>query len=246
MGIPFDRSQRPLRHGEFYAQWRLEQDVLRAARAGGPVAVAVWAALRARAGTRTRLEGPFAPSIGALAKDLDMSDRSVQRCVSDLEAAGMVTVERRPGQKPVWILMAAGVLDPRKSDGGSPAEISEAPPTNLRGTPANLTGDPRKSVTPVPPQESRERRESRNIGDEELRKTERLEEGSQDSNELSDLVREFSGMMFELLAIEPSSQDVAALELLVEDARDVEAWRGLVDQARSVRRLSPHLQEADA
>ena len=245
MGIPFERSQRLLRHGEFYAQWRLEQDVLRAARAGGPLTVAVWAAIRARAGTRTRLEGIFAPTFSSIAdEDLGMSLRSVQHQVAALEAAGMLAVDRPAGRKAVWILLPIDA-DPRTSCGGSPVENSDRPLHLVQGTPAPPAGDPRTTCTPVPPQESKERRESRSIGDDDFRKSE-LDDLDDDSESYRPLVREFAEKLERLVARSPASPDIAELENLVLDATDPGAWRALIDQVDWALAHSPHLQAADA
>ncbi len=243
MGLPFERSQRPLRHGEFYAQWRLEQDVLRAARAGGALAVAVWAALRARAGTRTRLEGPFSPSIGALAEDLSMSERTIHRCVADLVSGGLLAVDRIPGRKPIWIF-SSDVVETPQIDVVSPvenwpdsaeksADFAGAPPQQLHPTPAAPAPHPRSSCTPVPPQESRERRENRSIGDD-------------DGDGFRPLVHRFGELLEQLIAKEPGSPTVDLLEELVLDATDLDAWRNLIELTESAIALSPHLQAADA
>lgn len=236
MASPFDRSQRPLRHGEFYAQWRHEQDVLRAARAGGALAVAVWAALRARAGTRTRLEGKFAPSVGTLAEDLSMSERTVHRCVADLSAAGLLLVDRVPGRKPVWVFSAdlTGAVENWPISAEKSAEFEGAPPQELHPTPAGAAPHRRRSCTPVPPQESRESKdEDRSIGDD-------------DGDGFRPLVHRFGELLGQLLSKEPNSATVEALEELVLDATDLDAWRNLIELTESAIALSPHLQPADA
>jgi len=249
----FERSQRPLRRGEFYAQWRLERDVQRAARAGGALCVAVWAAIRARAGTRAHLAGSFAPSLDTLAGDLGMSRRSVQAQLRALESAGLLRVDRPTGRKPVFVLLL-GETDPGTTCQGvgfhlgttcqgQPVEISGGPWHQVPGTLAPRAEDPGTTCTPVPPQESRERRERKAVGDDELRKK-RFEQGT--ASEIEALVHRFADAMSRLLDEQPGSPTHEALEELVEEARDVSAWRLLVEQAESALALSPHLAEADA
>lgn len=254
MGVGVDqayyRPERKRRQGEFHAQWKLEADVRRAAMAGGALAVAVWAAIRAWAGTRARLEGPAAPTVGALAGELFLGERTVQRKIQELEDAGLLRVGRRVGRKPIWLLSSNNLNeapDPRSSDGGQPVENSQGPPSQLRGTPVTDAGDPRSSDTPAPPLEKREKRERKAVGDDELRKTKTTKLDEQGSAaELEQLVHRFSGLMVRLLAEAPDSPDHLALEELVLDARDVTAWRALVETAETAVRLSPHLQRADA
>lgn len=135
------RPKRRNSGGEFFAQWCLEADVERAARAGGAGCVAVWAVLRAWAGIRKILAGEHSPTIAELAKSLRMSRRTVERHLAKLKAAGILHVIQLPGRKPTWVLEGAGV-DLRQIDGGYPTESTDTP-ANCRGTYAKLPHPPR-------------------------------------------------------------------------------------------------------
>lgn len=173
-----------------------------------------------------------------------MSERTVQRQVRNLEDAGLLSLLRPPGRKLIWILFPQET-DPRTADGGSPVEISTPPPSELRGRGVTAAGDPRRADTPVPPLESRERRERKAVGDDDLRKKAAGQE--EDADLLAGLVRQFGDGYATLLGKAPDHPEVLALEELALAATDVDGWRAVNSLlAFAIANLADNRKEADA
>lgn len=161
------RRRRRRDGSEFYAwRWRLEADVDTAAAAGGPVAVAIYAALRAWAGTVPVLDGERAPSVAELAERIGTSARHVRRFLPALEQAGLLEILRPPGRKPAWLLprlaaemQQAGELTLGEPD---PGQIRQGLGEFLSGVGGqNRPGGTDAAVRPAHPQSSRDFKETR-------------------------------------------------------------------------------------
>lgn len=138
---------------EFFAQWRRESDVLRARDAGGTVGLAVWAALRAIAGElRNRLDGRDRPTMGDVADDAGVHERTAALTVAKLEKAGMLRLERPAGRRPIWVFLTADE-DPRRSAGGGAGQH--------RGRGSAGPGEPRAYTAPGSTERKRDQREER-------------------------------------------------------------------------------------
>lgn len=161
------RRRRRRDGSEFYAwRWRLEADVDAAAAAGGPVAVAIYAALRAWAGTVPVLDGERAPSVAELAERIGTSARHVRRFLSALEQAGLLEILRPPGRKPTWLLprLAAEMRQAGELGLGNPdpGQIRQGLWEFLSGGGGlNRPGGTGLAVRPAHPQSSRDFREAR-------------------------------------------------------------------------------------
>lgn len=106
----------------FWGKVSVVAHVSPAAAAGGALAVAILATLRAWGGKRVELEGDSAPSVLNLAEFLGISVRTVQAKLAALERAGLVAVQRPPGKLPRWIVPpfdGEESANPRSSCGGS-------------------------------------------------------------------------------------------------------------------------------
>lgn len=169
-----------------------------------------------------------------------MSRRSVQEAVSQLETAGMLSVDRLPGRKPTWTLFVlAG--DPGTVCQGLPVENWDRPQQELPDTLAQFAGEGGTSCHPAPPIENIENIENRNIGDDELRKI-----SDEETEAFRTRVHRFGDLLGQLLSKEPDSETVEVLEGLTIDARDLPAWDALIELAERAVLLSPNLQAADA
>lgn len=161
------RRRRRRDGSEFYAwRWRLEADVDTAAAAGGPVAVAIYAALRAWAGTVPVLDGERAPSVAELAERIGTSARHVRRFLPALEQAGLLEILRPPGRKPAWLLPR---LAAEMRQAGELALSNPDPGQIRQGLWEFLSGEGGQkrpwgtgsAVRPAHPESSRDFRESR-------------------------------------------------------------------------------------
>jgi hypothetical protein len=81
-------------------------------------------------------EGVCWPSMPTMCRRCDLSDRSIQRAILDLEAGGHVTRKERPGRSSVFM------VHPRHG----------VTPDTVTPTPDTVTGDPRHGDAPPPTQ----------------------------------------------------------------------------------------------
>jgi len=236
--------------GRLFAQLEIEEAV-ELCRIAGPLGLAVFDALAKIAGplrcSGDALEGSAAPTQGELAALVGIDRKTLQAKLALLEAGGRLRVEGRRGAKPTWWVHPRPGPVKLGSGSATSADETEALDTATKRTSSTTkrtsSTTKRTQAAPAPPQR-REGREREEVGDGELRKIGR--EKRSEELELEVLVHRFSNSMCALLAEDPDSQTHQALEELVDEARDVHAWRLLVEQAEGALACSPHLAEPDA
>lgn len=199
------------------------------------IALGIWAALLARAGTRVLLEGDAAPSISGLSGELGIDRSTLQRYLAVLEAGDLLTIDRPPGRKPVWMVAprrpyvenlppcAAG----RASEGETAGDAAED------GTPCSGARHPLPGrAAPAPPRDRETEREER-VGGGELRKTGfRLPA----PDVLGGVMQQAAAKLAQLRSTDPEAADALEEETLDalegkadDDASAVGPWRRVIE-----------------